>query len=140
MGWQTLREAVPTVVMHMTAAAVHLMAITAIGATLGPAYTALVAALLLVAPATAVLAILAGHRWLGALLFGLSFVGTAGLTLFGHLGLGFLETAFHAASSPWKTLFFATSMLLPLLQVTGILEAARVLLPERITSPRLAGK
>lgn len=136
MGWQTLREALPTVVMHITAAAVHLMAITAIGGSLGPAYSALVAALLMVAPATAVLAMLAGYNRLGSLLFGLGFVGTAGLVLFGHLGLGFLETAVSADSSPWKRLFFATAMLLPLLQVTGILEAVRALTPERITRPQ----
>lgn len=140
MGWQTLRQAVPTLVIHMTAAAVHLMATVAIGESLSLGYTSFAAAVLLAAPMLAVLAMLAGYSRLGSLLCVLSFLGTAGLALFGQLGLGFLQTALYSASSPWRTLFFATAMLLPLLQVTGILEALRTVMPESSSGARLVHK
>ncbi|MFZ5814309.1 MAG: hypothetical protein ACOY93_03285 [Bacillota bacterium] len=132
MGWQTLRDSIPTVVMQMAAAAVHMMAITGLGATLGPLYTALAAAILLAAPMTAVLAMLAGYTRLGTALFAAFFMASAGLLLYGYLGEGHLLMALRAAASPWKSLFFITAVLLPLLQVTGIIEAARSLFPQHL--------
>jgi len=136
VGLRTLREAVPTVVMHMAAAAVHLMSAVALGGSLGPLYGAVLAGLLLAIPMMAVLAMLAGQTRLGSVLFLGAYVGMAGLAIYGLLGEGLLPMAFYAPASPWKTLFFATAMLLPLLQITGIVEAAKALVA-RSGRPRL---
>ncbi len=113
--------------MHMAAASIHLMAAVAIGGTLGSTYGALLAAVLLAVPMIAALVTLAGLSRLGSILFGLSFVGMAGLMLYGQLGQGWLQTALNSGAHPWKTLFFATAMLMTLLQITGIMETAKAL-------------
>lgn len=135
-----LREAVPTLVMHMAAAAVHLMAVAGMGGSLSPGYAGSLSALLLATPMLAVLAMLSGYPRLGSLLCLASYVGTAGLILFGHLLAGHLQLALFAAGSPWKTLFFITAMLLPLLQIAGIWEAVRSLVPDWAARVRLAFK
>lgn len=131
MGWQTLREAVPTVVMHMAAVAVHLMAAAGLGLSFTPLLTSLVATIVLVIPALALFAVLGGAARLGSLLFVLSFVATAGIVLYSQLGMGLLHEVLFAASSPFKALYFVSAALLPLLQIAGILEAARSLFAER---------
>lgn len=140
MGWQRLREAVPTVVMHMAAAAVHLMAAAGVGGQFGPPFLSLVGAVLLVLPTLAVLAFLGGSPRLGSLCLAGSFAAAAGLVLYSHLGLGLLHASLLAPSSPWKVLFLVTAALLPLLQITGILEATRSLVAAGEGQPRLVEK
>lgn len=127
MGWQGLRQAMPTVVLHMTAAAIHVMATAALGGFLTSGYGSVLAALVMAAPMGAVLAMLAGENRVGAGLLLLSYLGTSGLVLYGHLGLGLIQLVMEMPASPWKVLFFLSAALLPLLQITGILEAFRFL-------------
>jgi len=116
----------PTLVLHIAAAAVHLTSTTILAGRPGPAYEGALALLLLVFPMTALLAVLSGHRRLGWGLFLLSYVGAAGLVLTGHLYLNFLANAMTAGQSVVRSLFFGSALLMALLQIVGIVEVLRV--------------
>lgn len=125
MGWKTVRDLMPTVLLHMAAAAVHLMSTIELVGRPGLTYEGAFALLVLLLPMSALLAMLSGYRRLGSALFVLSYLGVAGLMLTGHLFLEFLAKAMLASPSPTKTFFFASALLLALLQVSGILEGLR---------------
>lgn len=140
MGWQRLREAIPTLVIHMAVAAVHMTLIVFLNGGLSPVFGAFVAGLLVAAPLLGVAATLADFHRLGSGLFLLSFVGTAGLILTAYLGQGLLLEVLQADSSPGKILFFASAMALPLLQIKGISETVQALLSGRRRLIHLASK
>jgi|GEM_PF-2544876 len=125
MGWKTLRDLLPALVLHVAAAAVHVMSTVGLSGRPGPLYEGALAFMALVAPMAALLALLSGYRRLGAALFLLSYVGVAGVTLVGHLGLNFLVTAFYADPSHHRTAFFASAMAMLPIQIYGIVEALR---------------
>lgn len=132
MGWKSVRDLLPTLVLHIAAAAVHLTSTTILAGRPGPTYEGALALLLLVFPMTALLAALSGYRRLGWALFLVSYVGAAGLVLTGHLYLNFLGEAMAAGWSAVRVLFFGSALLMSLLEIVGIVEVLRVwgVLPE----------
>lgn len=132
MGWKSVRDLLPTLVLHIAAAAVHLTSSTVVAGRPGPAYEGALALLLLVFPMTALLAVLSGHRRVGLSLLLASYVGAAGLVLTGHLYLNFLAEALQAGPSLPRSLFFISALLMSLLQIAGIVEVLRAwgVLPE----------
>lgn len=127
---QQLNEAVLTVVVHLAAAGVNVAA----GITLGAQSSGgLAAALLTVAlgiPVAGLSLGVLGRPRTGALLLILSYVGAAGLGLFGLLRDGVLITVLNAPPETWwRPAFFVSALMLPLVQIRGILEASTVLFP-----------
>ncbi|HYG56633.1 MAG TPA: hypothetical protein VD902_01000, partial [Symbiobacteriaceae bacterium] len=81
-------------------------------------------------PAVALIFSMAGRARAGAMLLLLSFVGGAGVGLYGLLGIGMLSVVYDSPpGTAWKWVFFMTAALLPLLQIKGILDAVGVLAP-----------
>ncbi|MFS8640869.1 MAG: hypothetical protein LOD90_08690, partial [Symbiobacteriaceae bacterium] len=89
------------------------------------AYEVALAFLILVVPMSAVLALVSGMRRLGAALLFLTYLGAASLTLVGDLGLNFLAEAFYKDPSALRTAFFASALVLPVIQILGMVEALR---------------
>jgi len=125
MGWKTVRDLLPALLLHVAAAAVHAMSTVGLSGRPGTLYEGALALLALVVPMSALLAVLSGMRRVGAALILLSYLGVAGLTLVGHLGLDYLVTAFYADPSPYRTAFFVSAMVMPVIQIHGIVEALR---------------
>ncbi len=125
MGWKTVRDLLPALVLHVAAAAVHVASTVGLSGRPGVVYEVALAFLMLVVPMSAVLALLSGLRRLGAALFFLSYLGVAALTLVGYLGLNFLVVAFYADHSVSRTAFFVSALIMPVIQIHGMLEALR---------------
>ncbi|WP_374711735.1 hypothetical protein [Symbiobacterium terraclitae] len=125
MGWKTVRDLLPALLLHVAAAAVHVMSTVGLSGRPGALYEGALALMALVVPMSALLALLSGMRRLGAALFLLSYLGVAALTLIGHLGLDYLVTALYSDPSPYRTAFFASAMVMPLIQIHGIVESLR---------------
>lgn len=122
-----LHGVVPTVVLHLVVAGINSAAAMGYGTPPAPAFSAGLAACVLGCPVVGLALSLAGWVRTGAALIVLTYVSSAALGLYSFLGLGALETALSGPPSPWKLIFFITAVLLPLLQIKGILEAGRVL-------------
>jgi len=125
MGWKTVRDLLPLLVLHVAAAAVHAASTVGLSGRPGAVYEVLLAFLMLVVPTSAVLALLSGLRRLGAALFFLSYLGVAALTIAGYLGMNLLVVAFYADPSVFRTTFFVSALIMPVIQIYGMLEALR---------------
>lgn len=125
MGWKTVRDLLPLLVLHVAAAAVHAASTVGLSGRPGAAYEVALAFLMLVVPMSAVLALLSGMRRLGAALFFLSYLGVLGLTLVGYLGMNLLVVAFYADPSLFRTTFFISALVMPVIQIYGMLESLR---------------
>lgn len=126
MSWKSVRDLLPLVVLHVAAAAVHAASAVGLsGVRPGAAFEVALAFVALVVPMAAVLALAAGMRRVGAALLVLSYLGVAGLTLVGHLGLNLLVNALDSAPSAFRTAFFASGLVTPVIQVCGVVEALR---------------
>ncbi|MFO7274607.1 MAG: hypothetical protein DIU55_007035 [Bacillota bacterium] len=125
MGWKTVRDLLPLLVLHGAAAAVHVASMVGLVGRPGLAYEVALAFLILVVPMSAVLALVSGMRRLGAALLFLTYLGAASLTLVGDLGLNFLAEAFYKDPSALRTAFFASALVLPVIQILGMVEALR---------------
>lgn len=131
MKYARIWEMVPAVVLHLVTAAIHGTAAAALGSTHDSVYTGGLVAITLGVPVAGMAALLAGYARAGALTVLLSYVGTAALIIYGHLGLGLMGLALNSPpGTGWKLVFFGTAVALPLLQVKGVLDAAKVLWPE----------
>ncbi len=123
-----IRNVVPTVAVHVTAAGVHGAAVSALGVSLGSAYMAGLAAVMLGLPVAGIALITAGRQRLGIALLLLSFLGASALGVYAILGLGVMEAAFSSPPGTWaRPAFFGTTMLMALSQIKGILESIRLL-------------
>lgn len=126
MGRQGARTTLPVVAIHLLAAFLQYV----VGYVMGFMSLTYSAALLV----AAVLLPLVGVRLLaleraraGAAFLIAGFTATAGLGLYTLFGLDFAPAVLRHAGTPWRMLFFGTAMLLPLLQIRGILQAGRIL-------------
>lgn len=125
-----LHGVVPTVVLHLVVAGVNGAAALGLGAPLAPAFSGGVAACALGCPVVGLALSLAGWVRTGAALVVLTYISSAALGLYNLLGLGGLDAALASSVPVWKVVYFATVVLLPLLQIKGILEAGRIVLEE----------
>ena len=124
-------EMVPTVVLHLVAAAIHGTAAAALGSASDSFYAGALVAVTVGVPVAGMAALLAGYARAGAVTVLLSYVSAAALVIYGHLGLGLMGLALGSPpGAGWKLVFFGTAMALPLLQVKGVLDAAKLLWPE----------
>lgn len=129
----SLQESVPAVVLHLSAAGLYAAAAVALGAAPSTLFMTSLTATALGGPMLGLILSMAGRERAGALLLIFSFVGAAAFGIYCLLGLGMLQSAFHSpAGTAWKWAFLISATFLPLLQVKGILDAFRTLVPERL--------
>lgn len=125
-----LHAVVPTIVIHLVVAGINATAALSMGTAPAPALATGLAACALGLPVVGLALSLAGWLRVGAAMVVLTYISCAGLALFNFLGLGALETALLSPATSWKIAYFATTVMLPLLQIKGILEAGKVLLAD----------
>ncbi|HWI52811.1 MAG TPA: hypothetical protein VNT01_11800 [Symbiobacteriaceae bacterium] len=126
-----LHGVVPTVVLHLVVAGVNGAAAMGIGTAPAPVFAGGLAACALGVPVVGLSLSLAGWLRTGAAMVVLTYISSAALGLYNFLGMGALEAALHSPEAPWKLAYFATAVLLPLLQIKGILEAGRIMVESR---------
>ncbi|MDF2629174.1 MAG: hypothetical protein K0R39_3005 [Symbiobacteriaceae bacterium] len=125
-----LHAVVPTIVLHLVVAGINATAALSIGANPAPVAATGLAACALGLPVVGLALSLAGWTRIGAALVALTYISCAGLALYNFLGLGALETALLSPAASWKIVYFTTAVMLPLLQIKGILETGKVLLAD----------
>lgn len=125
-----LHGVVPTVVLHLVVAGVNGAAALGMGTPPAPAFAAGLAACALGVPVVGLSLSLAGWVRTGAALVVLTYISSAAVGLYNFLGMGALATALDTPEAPWKLVYFATAVLLPFLQIKGIIEAGRIMLEE----------
>ena len=139
MGRHDLWETVPVVVAHLVAAGSNMAAAAALGAGFSTLFSAGVATFTLAAPTVGLAFTVSGLRRPGVALHLLGYLGTSALGAYANLGLGLLSLALGSpAGNAWRFVFFATAVLLPLLQAWGIWQSIFVLIPEGETDEERA--
>ncbi|HWI61137.1 MAG TPA: hypothetical protein VNT75_04850 [Symbiobacteriaceae bacterium] len=125
-----LHGVVPTVVLHLVVAGINGAAALGMGTPPAQAFAAGIAASALGLPVIGLSLSLAGWVRIGAVMVVLTYVSSAAVGLYNLLGMGALEAALVTPAAPWKLVYFATAVLLPVLQIKGIIEAGRIALEE----------
>lgn len=130
MSHHHLQEAVPTVVLHLVAAGVNIASALALGTSVSAGFSATLVAVALAGPLAGWALALVRRERPGAVILALSYFGAAALGVYSLVSMGVLGRVLSTPGSPgWRTAYFLTAALLPLLQIKGILEAGAVLLP-----------